>query len=310
MSHFFQLGLVGWPLAHSLSPRLHQAALQACGLEGAYELYPISPLPAGQADLKALLGRLSGGELDGLNITIPHKQSVLPWLDALTPAAQAIGAVNTLVCEGGRLVGENTDAPGFLDDLEALGIGHAMPGSGEPQTALILGAGGAARAVAFALASRGWQVTLAARRPEQARQMAADLAWMTPAPGVLSLPLREAAANLRGMDFTLLVNATPVGMAGHTQDIPWPAEIPLPGGCFVYDLIYNPPETPLLQQAKAQGLPGANGAGMLVHQASRAFVKWTGQPAGQMPVIGEAMKAALRAGWQAAPRDAAPGEYR
>ena len=117
---FLRLGLTGWPLGHSLSPKLHSAALQALGLEGEYRLYLVPPLPEGQEQLKTLVKQVRAGEITGLNVTIPHKQAVLPLVDELTPAARAIGAVNTLYLWDGRLVGDNTDAPGFLADLRRL----------------------------------------------------------------------------------------------------------------------------------------------------------------------------------------------
>ena len=166
------LGLTGFPLAHSLSPRIHQAALAYCGLAGSYALYPVQPRDArGLADL---LNRVRGGELTGLNVTIPHKEAVLPLLDALALDAAAIGAVNTLFMRVGQLTGANTDATGFLSDLKRFLSPSNVPLKPEAQ-ALVLGAGGAARAVVYALLSDGWQVTLAARRAEQAQALATDL---------------------------------------------------------------------------------------------------------------------------------------
>lgn len=253
----FQLGLLGWPLGHSLSPRLHQAALQACRLSGEYQLYPVQN--AGQ--LKPYLMQVRCGKLDGLNVTIPYKQAVLPLLDDLTPTARAVGAVNTLYRSGSQVVGDNTDVPGFLADLQRIG-----PASGG--AALVLGAGGAARAVVYALSRAGWQVTVAARRVEQAQALADNL---RPFAGAVSaLPLEKDALTF---DFQLLVNATPVGMHPHTQANPWPEGAPLLANCFVYDLVYNPAQTMLLQQAPA----GSNGLGMLIEQAALAFELWTGR---------------------------------
>jgi shikimate dehydrogenase len=287
MSTTFHLGLTGWPLAHSFSPRLHQAALQACKLSGEYSLYPIPPMPTGQAELAALLERLRRGELDGLNITIPHKQAALPLLDKLTPTAQAAGAVNTLYRDGQQLVGENTDVPGFLEDLA---LQFALPEQGE---ALVLGAGGAARACVYALACRRWQVYLAARQPEQAQQLVNDFSHLTPAPLALAQPLAEAARAMSTADVDLLVNTTPLGMQPYEHVSPWPNDVSLPSGCLVYDLVYSQAETPLMHQARQQGLPAANGLGMLIHQAALSFLRWTGLPTQNLPAVLQAMHSAV-----------------
>lgn len=256
------LGLTGYPLQHSLSPVLHTAALRACGLEGRYDLFPIAPDRI--QDLELLLVRLRQGKLHGLNVTIPHKQVVLPMLDDLTPSARMIRAVNTLYMNGSRLVGDNTDAPGFLADLQR----QDAPKSGE---ALVLGAGGAARAVVAALQSNGWRVSLAARRSEPAFLMQAEF------PGLRVMPLTSAGlAAWQPASAVLIVNATSVGMAPHINESPWPVGIPLPAHAFVYDLVYNPAETALLKTARQAGLVGCNGLGMLVEQAALAFERWVG----------------------------------
>ncbi|MDO9302105.1 MAG: hypothetical protein Q7T89_12010, partial [Anaerolineales bacterium] len=154
----FQLGLIGYPLGHSLSPKIHGAALKACGLEGNYSLFPIHP--DDKQGLKDLLARVRSGEITGLNVTIPHKQNVIDFMDELTPTAQTIGAVNTIYFRENQLIGDNTDAAGFLSDLKKF-IGNREWGIGRP--AFVLGAGGSARAVVYALLNDGWQVTLAAR---------------------------------------------------------------------------------------------------------------------------------------------------
>lgn len=293
MSQFFHLGLVGWPLAHSYSPRLHQAALQACGLEGEYRLYPVSPLPAGQAALAQLLNRLAQGELEGLNVTIPHKQSVLPLVDVLTSTAQATGAVNTLARSGEKLVGDNTDAAGFWADLQNQSTRLCPTGTLSPGNALVLGAGGAARAVVYALAEHGWQVYLTTRRPDQAQRLADDFAHFMPAPISLAQPLTEAAAHLAGLHIDLLVNATPLGMHPHEGVSPWSEALLLPRDCWVYDLVYNPVETRLLHQARQQGVRAANGLGMLVNQAALAFLTWIHLPAEKLPLIQHSMRQAI-----------------
>lgn len=264
----FALGLIGYPLAQSRSPDLHHAALRAAGLHGEYRLYPIAPLPAGQAELEAILNELRRGDLHGLNVTIPHKQDVLPYLEALTPAARAVGAANTLFMEASRLSGDNTDIPGFLSDVQRL-----LPGI--RGRALVLGAGGSARAVVYALAQAGWRVTLAARRLTQAAELLRSLEGANTSQAI---PLKSSSlTELANMN--LVVNTTPVGMIPYPDASPWPEGVPLPPNAAIYDLIYKPPETKLMRQAKASGLPAFNGLGMLVEQAALAFERWTGAAA-------------------------------
>ncbi len=262
---FYPLGLIGHPLGHSLSPKIHAAALAACGLTGDYSLFPIPPddLPG----LHTLLARLRAGEIHGLNVTIPHKQNVIPLLDALTETAQAIGAVNTISAQNGRLIGDNTDAPGFFTDLTRF---LEKSNIQNPKTALLLGAGGSARAVFYALCQAGWQVTVAARRLEQAQALAQSLKLSCSHIECIEL---NAVADWQG---DLLVNTTPLGMAPAIETCPWPEHTPLPDGAVVYDLVYNPRETRLVRQARAAGLPAATGLGMLIEQAALAFEIWTG----------------------------------
>ncbi len=171
----FHLGLIGYPLSHSLSPKIHTAALNACNLQGDYSLFPITP--DDKQGLKDLLHRICSRGLHGLNVTIPHKQNVIEFMDELTDTAKAIGAVNTIYLRENKLIGDNTDAPGFLSDLkrfvdkETGKQVHKETSTQENKSALILGAGGSARAVAYALLNDGWNVTLAARRIEQAQEL-------------------------------------------------------------------------------------------------------------------------------------------
>ena len=161
MPDYYSLGLIGYPLEHSLSPRIHAAALQDLRLAGEYLLFPIEH----SSGLQAILGEMRSGKIHGLNVTIPYKKAVLSLLDDLSTAAQAIGAVNTISQQDGKMVGDNTDARGFYADLERLGWAKI----GEPDRhALVLGAGGSARAIVYALANAGWRVTISARRQEQA----------------------------------------------------------------------------------------------------------------------------------------------
>lgn len=279
------LGLAGYPLEHSLSPLLHRAALDACGLEGDYHLYPIPPMLEGNFELEALLARVRAGTLHGLNITIPHKQLVLRYLDELTPAARAIGAVNTVFRAEGRLVGENTDAPGFISDLYAhLGVQVG------PCTAIVLGAGGSARAIVYSLLKAGWHVRAAARHLEQAKALVDGFRSLPKSPDVPSPPilqtidfkpdqLKTALSRLPSHESRklLIVNCTPVGMSPKSDACPWPVDVSFPPGTFVYDLVYNPSNTVLVKLARSQGIPAVSGLGMLVEQAALAFEIWTGR---------------------------------
>jgi shikimate dehydrogenase len=285
----YALGVTGYPLGHSLSPRLHAAALRACGLSGEYRLYPILPLPAGRESLEALIVSIRHGRLDGLNVTIPHKQAVISYLDELTPLAQQIGAVNTIYCHGNNLVGDNTDAPGFMADLQ-----KKYTEAATPQAALVLGAGGSTRAVAHALLTAGWHVTIAARRPEMALEIKDSLSFIhqpCEVIGLESLPeyvlnritLQQAPSGKNkspGLDdhrpLSLIVNTTPVGMAPDSAHSPWPKDLPFPEDAFVYDLVYNPVDTALVFAARSAGLMAASGLGMLIEQAALSFERWTG----------------------------------
>jgi shikimate dehydrogenase len=261
------LGLVGYPLDHSLSPRIHAAALRASGLQGSYALFPVPA--ADKQGLNDLLARVRSAEITGLNVTIPHKRNVIPFLDDLTFAAQAIGAVNTLSLRDNKLIGDNTDAPGFLCDLCQL-TGRRERRTENRRSALILGAGGSARAVAYALIQDGWTLAVAARRTEQARQLAKSF----PDHKVLVTDHRFSDIDSTGIG--LVVNATPVGMAPNTDSSPWPEGVPFPPSAAVYDLVYDPHETKLVRDARAAGLSARNGLGMLIEQAALAFEIWTG----------------------------------
>ena len=260
----FQLGLIGFPLRHSLSPKIHKAALESCGLQGDYSLFPIPPDDF--HGLKQLLSRIRNEELTGLNVTIPHKQNVIQFLDDLTPAAIVIGAVNTIYLRDNKLIGDNTDAAGFLSDLKRF-LTTETRRHGD-SNALVLGAGGSSRAIVYALLHDGWKVTVSARRIEQAQQLANFFTQHE---------LRiMALTDLRYLTFDLLVNTTPLGMSPNTDQSPWPENLPLPKAA-VYDLIYNPRETKLIKDARTQGLSATTGLGMLVEQAALAFELWTGR---------------------------------
>ena len=261
----FQLGLIGYPLGHSLSPKIHTAALAASGLEGNYSLFPIPP--EDKQGLSNLLTRVRSDEINGLNVTIPHKQNVIEFMDELTPTAQAIGAVNTIYMRENKLIGDNTDAPGFLADLKQV-MNTAQSSIENRKSAIVFGAGGSARAVVYALVNDGWNVTLAARRIEQAQQLANSIDHY-------QLTIVNYS-DLQPSTFNLLVNTTPLGMTPNTETSPLPENTVLSKNTFVYDLVYNPRETKLVRDARAQGLNASTGLGMLIEQAALAFEKWTG----------------------------------
>ena len=275
----FHFGLIGWPLEHSLSPAIHQAALDFLGLRGEYRFCPVPPSPDGERELRNLLRELRQGIWDGFNLTVPHKRSILPYLDGLSSVARAVGAVNTIYQEGTQLIGENTDVTGFQTDLKRW-LDRLAGAKPRRKFSLVLGAGGAARAVAYALAQEGWQVTIAARRLEQANQLAEDLQFASydwPI-RIQAIPLK--AAFLSGFEpCGLVVNATPAGMFPDCDVSPWPPDLEFPDGIALYDLVYNPAETALVRAARRKGFPATNGLGMLVEQAALAFEGWTGKPA-------------------------------
>ncbi len=260
----FKLGLIGYPLNHSLSPQIHTAAFNACGLEGDYSLFPI--FSDDKQGLKDLLTRVRMNEIQGLNVTIPHKQTVIEFLDELTPVAKAIGAVNTIYLEDSKLIGDNTDAPGFLSDLEKF-LTTETQRQGDLNS-LVLGAGGSARAVVYALLQNGWNVTLAARRIEQAKELASQFENINVAD---FNPQTFQLSNLQ-----LIVNTTPLGMTPNIDPSPLPENLSLPSNAFVYDLVYNPRETKLVRDVRTKGLKAATGLGMLIEQAALSFEIWTG----------------------------------
>ena len=289
-----RVGLIGNPVAHSYSPRFQQAAFDALGIPARYELWQTaaSELPARVASLRA------SGCL-GANITIPYKVAVLPLVDVVDPLAARIGAVNTIVHRNEYLYGYNTDAPGLLRALVEQGFGRQLENAGvslKGYTAVLLGAGGAARSAAFALASASIDdLIIVNRNLERAQQLAAEV-QQDSACQVFSLSDPDF---LIPRSTSLIINATPVGMhfsnrqAGEegqvggggrweTEDVsPLPAEVlaRFDAGTFVLDMIYNPVQTQLLRQARNLGLRAANGLSMLLHQGALAFTLWTGQPA-------------------------------
>lgn len=259
-------GLIGYPLGHTLSPPLHNAALAATGVNGVYLALPTPPERLAEA-----IAAMRAWPVAGLNVTVPHKVTVMPLLDAITPEAERIGAVNTIARDGDRLIGHNTDYQGFLAML------HGLP---VPERAVILGAGGSSRAVAYALVSAGTrEITFAVRRPGASQEVVTAMAAPAVRWSEAAFGSTELNAALDSAD--VLVNTTPVGMTPHADLSPLESTdlARLPTHAAVLDLIYNPSETRLMRLAKARGLDAINGLPMLIAQAAAAFTIWTGRQA-------------------------------
>jgi shikimate dehydrogenase len=230
------------------------------------------PLPVYPDHLGEAMRGLRALGFAGANVTVPHKQAVLSHLDEVSHAAQVIGAVNTIVVRNGTLYGDNTDAAGFIASLREAGFDPVGT------YCALMGAGGAARAVAHALADAGaLQVCIYNRTFSHARHLCQGMAKFHP--DVRFEPASLSDVSAVGDDVDLLVNATPLGMWPHTEASPWPRELPIPGHLTVCDLVYNPQETYFLAQARAIGAETVDGLGMLVHQGAASFQIWTDQAA-------------------------------
>jgi shikimate dehydrogenase len=269
-------GIMGWPVAHSLSPRLHSHWLHRYRIDGAYVPLPVLPERLDQA-LRALpaLG------FAGVNLTIPHKEAAVSLVDRLSPVAARIGAVNTVLVEpDGTLSGDNTDGFGFMAALSESAVGwQAAAGP-----AVVLGAGGAARAVTVALLDAGApEVRLLNRTPDRARSLAGELGGQTRA-----VEWAERPAALDGA--ALLVNTTSLGMCGQPPLVL--ALDALPRTALVTDVVYTPLITALLAVARARGNPVVDGLGMLLHQARPGFRAWFGVD----PVVDDDLRAVVLAG--------------
>ncbi len=290
------LGLMGWPVSHSFSPAMHNAAAAALGLDFVYVALPVHP-----DEVETAVRGLPALGFRGVNVTVPHKQAVMPFLHEIEAGAKAIGAVNTIVVNRGQftvdslqftvnsnpsvhsplatrhsllatLSGSNTDWSGFLADLAGLGV--AVNG----RSCLVLGAGGSARAVAYGLAQAGGQVLVLARRVAQAQLLVTEIAPHVDGEGwLLAGDMGELETAVAAATAPLIVNTTPRGLSPHNETSPWPDDLPFPADAFAYDLVYNPAITRFMQQAQTGGCQTANGLGMLLHQGAQAFAHWTGQ---------------------------------
>jgi shikimate dehydrogenase len=248
-------GIIGWPVGHSRSPRLHGYWLEKHAIDGAYVPLPISP----EHFAAAVRGLMYAG-FAGANVTIPHKLAAFAVCDTVDETATRAGAVNRLTFRDGKIAGSNTDGGGFIANLRAHGVN---PKAGP---ALLLGAGGGARAIAAALLAEGVRVTIANRTAARAEQFVREL----PGPSIVSWEQRDAAV----ADHALVINTTPLGME-HNPPLVLDLSRAAPGTAIA-DIVYVPLETSLLKDATARGLTPVEGLGMLLHQAVSAFSGWFG----------------------------------
>ena len=273
--------VIGDPVGHSLSPQIHNAAFQACGLDYAYVAFPVKRGDAGAA-LEAV--RTLG--IRGLSVTIPHKRDVIPHLDEIDPVARNIGSVNTVVNTAGRLSGSSTDGPGALRALAAEGVDPAG------RSVLLLGSGGAARALAFTLATLDPlpELGILGIEPEELETLARDLSERTPL-GPQAAPLDGETLSGAMAAAEIVIHATPVGMTPDVAASLVPAELIRPEQ-VIFDIVYTPRETQLLKNARSAGATSVPGLGMFVHQAAIQFELWTGQEA-PVGVMAETVSRAL-----------------
>jgi shikimate dehydrogenase len=267
-------GVAGWPVGLSRSPTIHRYWLKELGLPGSYERFAVRP-----EEFRRFADRIRDGELVGANVTAPHKETAFGLCDRRTPVAEALGAVNTLWRQGELLWGDNTDVAGFVANMDDTAPGWAGP----TKSAVVVGAGGAARAIVFALESRGFErIAVVNRTRGRAEALAAHFGGPTRA-----APWTDLTAELGQAD--LLVNTTVLGMAGQP---PLAVDLGrLPDRAVVADIVYVPLRTPLIVAATTRGLRTAEGLGMLLHQAAPGFALWFGA----RPKVTPALRALVEA---------------
>ena len=276
-----RLGIIGHPIGHSISPVFQQAALNAISFDGNYQAWDVAPDEVGEF----VEGLRAPGTL-GINVTVPHKEAVIPFLDEVDQWASTAGAVNTIVNRNGRLSGHNTDGIGFLRALRE-GAGFEPRG----RDVLVLGAGGSARGVVYALARVGVAQMFIANRTVERAQRLAHLAIDN---GVATEAVELSDAPTFAREVALIVNCTSVGMVhGPDETGTHLVAADIPSGVLVNDLVYNPLETPLLREAARAGATTLGGIQMLVYQGAASFQMWTGQDA-PVQVMLEAASSAMR----------------
>jgi len=277
--------LIGHPVAHSLSAAMQQAAFDSTGIDAKYELWDRAPIALPDA-----ISEVRGDEFLGANVTIPHKERVVPLIDKLTEEGQATGAVNTLTREGRRLVGHNTDVPGFNVALDKLVGRQKMP-----RQAVVLGAGGGARAVVYGLIRAGFQrVIVFNRHLHRAEGLVKHFGRSASHMDLKAMPWHDSIIESELAKTKVLINATSIGLMN--DESPVPTDV-LTGDLLVLDLIYS--RTRLLRSAEAAGAVALDGETMLLHQGAAAFALWTGQAA-PLEVMGEALAAARAEGVRSA----------
>jgi shikimate dehydrogenase len=267
-------GVAGWPVEHSRSPMVHRYWLKELGLSGSYEKFAVRP-----GEFRSFADKIGEAGLVGANVTVPHKEAAFSACDRLTPVAEALGAVNTLWRQDGRLMGDNTDVAGFLANMDEGAPRWAEPG----KLVIVIGAGGAARAIVYALNSRRFgRVAIVNRTQARADALAAHFGGST-----IALSRSDLAAALPEAD--LLVNASSLGMVGQP---PLAIDVSLlRERAVVADAVYVPLRTPLIESARARGLATVEGLGMLLHQAAPAFARWFGR----LPAVTPALRALVEA---------------
>ncbi|MGQ9902969.1 MAG: shikimate dehydrogenase family protein [Anaerolineae bacterium] len=286
-----RVGLIGFPVAHSASPAMQNAAFTAAGLDWRYELWH-TPLE----ELAERVWRIRDDDsIAGANVTVPHKVNVMPFLDEISRHAEAIGAVNTIVKRARsastgsatssttgsatgsavELIGDNTDWIGFLNDLRWHGVNIEAGAAPDGRRALVLGAGGSARGVVYALARSGLAVTVLNRNAARARQLVDDMHAVFPETQLSAQALDVGALSHAAQDARLIVNCTSAGMEPNEDATPWIDGAPFPRDAVLYDLVYKPRMTRLMRQAEAAGLRVIGGIGMLAEQGTAAFALWT-----------------------------------
>ncbi len=265
-------GVIGHPLGHSISPAIFAAAFGAAGIDATYEAWDTP-----EDTLEGRLDALHGGDYLGANVTIPHKLAVMPMLDDISDVARKAGAVNTIVHSDGKLMGHNTDVAGFARSLREDARFDA-----KGKRTMILGAGGAARAVALALVEgQASTIFVVGRQPRKTEQVVLALKPITPSGTTISWAYWGDGSYLRAVkEADLIVNCTPIGVLGSESAGTSPVEESLlQSHTVVFDLVYNPAETAFLSAAKARGATPVSGIGMLVNQAAESFKLWTGRDA-------------------------------